>query len=200
MSEKLTARGQATRDRIVTAAAQLMFERGVAGTSTPDVRDAAGVSSSQIYHYFADKNALTMAVIEALSTFVLDRQRELLRDLTSVDGLRDWRDFIVRLQRDSGCQGGCPLGSLSSELADHDPIARKALADGFDQWQLTIRDGLRNLVDRGVLRPDTDPEYLSQAFMAALQGGLLLTQAQHSTVALEAGLTAMIERVETHRT
>ena len=58
-----TQKGRATRGRIVAAAADLMYRRGVAGTSTPAVRDAAGVSSSQIYHYFADKDDLTRAVL-----------------------------------------------------------------------------------------------------------------------------------------
>ena len=35
-----TRKGQATRDRIVAAAAKLMFEQGVAGTTTEDVRAA----------------------------------------------------------------------------------------------------------------------------------------------------------------
>ena len=55
---RLTAKGLATRERIVAAAAQLMFERGVAGTSTDDVQAAAGISASQLYHYFDDKRAL----------------------------------------------------------------------------------------------------------------------------------------------
>ena len=36
-----TAKGRATRGRIVAAAAELMHRHGVAGTSTPAVRDAA---------------------------------------------------------------------------------------------------------------------------------------------------------------
>jgi len=46
------------------AAAKLMFRRRVSGTSIADVRAAAGVSSSQVYHYFKDKEALVAAVIE----------------------------------------------------------------------------------------------------------------------------------------
>ena len=48
----ITRKGQATRDRIVAAAAALMYQQGVAGTSTEDLQAAAGVSASQIYHYF----------------------------------------------------------------------------------------------------------------------------------------------------
>jgi len=54
----LTHKGQRTRQRIIGAAAELIFERGVAQTTIEDVRAAADVSSSQLYHYFDDKPAL----------------------------------------------------------------------------------------------------------------------------------------------
>ncbi|MEV4600722.1 TetR/AcrR family transcriptional regulator [Amycolatopsis sp. NPDC049253] len=195
---RLTARGQATRDRIVSAAAQLMAERGVAGTSTPDVRDAAGVSSSQIYHYFADKGALTRAVIEFQTTRIVGGQHALLSRLDSFAALRAWRDALVQLQQDLHCEGGCPLATLSGELAEHDADARAALAYSFTLWAEAIRDGLQHMIDHGVLREDTDAEHLSLAMLAALQGGLVLAQAQRSTKALEAGLDSMIAIIERH--
>ena len=61
----LTARGAATKARIVAAAASLVYERGIAGTSLDDVMAATGTSKSQLYHYFADKDALICEVIRA---------------------------------------------------------------------------------------------------------------------------------------
>jgi TetR/AcrR family transcriptional repressor of nem operon len=194
----LTTRGRATRDRIVRAAAELMFRHGATGTSTPAVRDAAGVSSSQIYHYFTDKEALTRAVIALQTETILDNQTALLSRLDSFEALRAWRDVVVQVERDLECVGGCPLGSLSSELSERDPPARQALAEAFTQWSSAIRDGLQHMIEQGVLRDDADPERLSLAMLAALQGGLLLAQSQRSTAALEAGLDAIIERIRYH--
>jgi AcrR family transcriptional regulator len=191
----LTGKGRATRGRIVAAAADLMFHHGVAGTSTPAVRDAAGVSSSQIYHYFADKDALTRAVIEYQTTMIITNQDALLSRLDSFEALEAWRDVVVQTERDLDFAGGCPLGSLASELADHDAEARQALADSFAQWSAAIRNGLQHMIDHGVLADDADPDRLSLALLAALQGGLLLTQVQRNTLALEAGLDAMIDQV-----
>ena len=39
---RLTRRGRETRERIVAAAAELIFERGVAETTLEDIRAAAG--------------------------------------------------------------------------------------------------------------------------------------------------------------
>src|ERR1700759_2671638 len=63
MGETLTSRGQATRERIVAAAADLIFASGVATVSMRDVRAAANVSGSQLSHYFGDKQSLIRAVI-----------------------------------------------------------------------------------------------------------------------------------------
>jgi hypothetical protein len=93
-----------------------------------------------------------------------------------------------------------PLGSLSSEVSDHIPDARQALADGFAQWSGAIRGGLQHMIDRGVLRADADPERLSLAMLAALQGGLLLAQAQRSTAALEAGLDTIVGSIRCYAT
>jgi TetR/AcrR family transcriptional repressor of nem operon len=195
-----TTKGQATRERIVRAAAQLMFEKGVAGTSTPEIRDAAGVSSSQIYHYFADKQALARAVIEYQTEAIVRGQEQLLARLDSLDALRAWRDAVVALQRSLNWVGGCPLGSLASELAEQDADTRTALAAGFSRWFEVIRAGLERMIERGALRLDTDPDSLALAMLAALQGGLLVGQAQRNSAALEAGLDAMIEHVAQHAT
>jgi AcrR family transcriptional regulator len=195
---RLTPKGRATRARILTLAAGLMFANGVAGTTTEDVQRAGGISPSQIYHYFGDKKSLIRAVIAFQTEAVLEAQQPLLSRLDSFEALEAWRDAIIEVQRSRRCQGGCPIGSLASELADHDPDARADLAAGFTRWQYAIRDGLTTMRDRGELRPEADPDELALATLAALQGGLLMTQVRHDTVALRTVLDAMIDRIRTH--
>ncbi len=190
-----TKKGRATRDRIVAAAADLMYRHGVAGTSTPAVRDAAGVSSSQIYHYFADKDDLTRAVIAFQTNAILSSQAQSLARLDNLDALCAWRDVVVDAARQDDGAGGCPLGNLSSELSDEHPWARSALAASFTAWSEVIRCGLTAMIDNGTLPRETDPARLALALLAAVQGGLLLAQAQHSTDALEAALDAVIAHI-----
>jgi AcrR family transcriptional regulator len=192
---RLTRKGQATRDRIVAAASELMFEHGVAGTSTDDVQRAAGVSTSQIYHYFKDKTALVKAVIAHQTEQVLDAQQPLLGRLDTMEALRAWRDLLVDLQRQRDCQGGCPIGSMAGELSETCPETRPAIVEGFERWEGGIREGLRAMHDRGELHPEADPDRLALATLAALQGGLLLTQVRRETAPLEAALDAMLDRI-----
>jgi AcrR family transcriptional regulator len=189
----LTRKGMQTRQRIVAAAADLILQRGVAGTTLDDVRAEAEVSSSQIYHYFADKEALVRAVVDyRAQTVVCDIHEPMLAAIESIDGLRAWRDKIVSIQEDVGCQGGCPLGSLGSELAELDHVARDDVAAGCRRWEAAIRACLHGMRDRGQLLPAADPDQLATAMLAALQGGLLLAQIERNTRPLAAALDVMI--------
>jgi AcrR family transcriptional regulator len=194
---RITRRGRETRQRIIAAAAALMFEHGVAETTLEDIRAAAGVSGSQVYHYFADKQALVRAVIDYQTDAVLDSQEDHLAALDTTSGLRAWRDFIVEHQRQLQCRGGCPIGSLGAEVAETDTVARVAAAGGFRRWEERIRDGLRTMQSRGDLPQSVDADDLALALLAALQGGLLLTQIRRHTKPLEVALDAMLERIET---
>lgn len=190
-----TRKGQATRDRIVAAAAGLMYARGVAGTSTEDVQVAAGVSASQIYHYFGDKRALTRAVIEYQTDTILGIQEPLLARLDDLEALRAWAEAIVAIQRANGYRGGCPLGSLASELAENDSDARQDLATSYRRWHRAIHTGLAALQERGELDPGADIDKLATALLTTLQGGLLLTKTLRDSEPLETALTAMIDHI-----
>jgi TetR/AcrR family transcriptional repressor of nem operon len=192
----LTRRGRETRRRIVAAAAELMFDNGVAETTLEDIRAAAGVSGSQVYHYFADKQELVRAVIDYQADAVLDTQGTHLDHLDTMPGLRAWRDFLVDHQRRLGCRGGCPIGALGAEVAEADAAARLAAARGLRRWEGRIHDGLRAMHARGDLPAAADPEDLALATLAALQGGLLLTQLQRDTRPLEVTLDAMLDRIQ----
>ncbi len=193
---RLTRRGRATRQRIVAAAAELMFEHGVAETTLEDIRAAAGVSGSQVYHYFEDKQALVRAVIDYQVDAVLDTQGAHLDHLDTMPGLRAWRDLLVDHQRRLECRGGCPIGALGAEVAETDAAARLAVARGLHRWEARIRDGLRTMHARGDLPAEVDPDDLALATLAALQGGLLLTQIQRQTKPLEVALDAMLDRIQ----
>jgi TetR/AcrR family transcriptional regulator, transcriptional repressor for nem operon len=192
----LTRKGQQTRRRIVAAAAEIILEQGVARTTLEEVRAEAGVSSSQIYHYFADKEALVRAVVDYQAQTVVGEIHEpALAAIDGIDGLRAWRDMIVSIQRDAGCRGGCPLGSLGSELAELDHNARCDVAAGYARWEAAISACLTGMRGRGQLSAAADPGQLATAVLAALQGGLLLAQVERDVRPLAGALDVMISLI-----
>jgi TetR/AcrR family transcriptional regulator, transcriptional repressor for nem operon len=189
-----TARGAATRARIVDAATELVRAHGVAETTIDAVIEASKASKSQIYHYFADKDDLVLAVIQRQAECVLGTHEELLRTLNSLTGLRRWRDAVVELTRKTHCAGGCPLGSLAAELSEK-PRSRAALADSFARWASYFEMAFAKMQARAGRRPSGDVKDLAEAMLASLQGGLLLAQTMRSTRPLELALDMAIDHV-----
>lgn len=191
---KLTPKGAATRERIVEAAAQLMYERGVHRTNNELVRKAAGVSGSQLSHYFPDKESLVRAVLAWRADSMLGlRETPPRGDLDSFDALQAWADSYIA--RDDVLDGGCSFGSLASEIMKTDLDVHDEIAATFERWKETFRTGLAAMRERGELRPDADPERLAQVLMAAFQGGMLLTQAARDVTPLRDALLQAIDYI-----
>ncbi len=186
---KLTPKGARARARIVEEAAALIHERGVASTTLEDVKAAAEVSGSQMYHYFPDKNELVQAVIDYQADAIVKRQRQVL---ASANGVEAWRNMVIAAARRTKAKGGCQLGSLVGQLAESDPEARALIAAGFDQWAAAISDGLRSLHADGRLRSDIDPDDLATTLLAALEGGLLLGQVLRSSRPIETAVNTLL--------
>jgi AcrR family transcriptional regulator len=194
-TEPATQKGRDTRERIIRAAAELVIQRGVAGTSLDDVRAHAHASKSQLYHYFTGRNDLMRAVARAASDEVLDGQAELFERMDTIEGLREWSDALVSFQQARSARGGCPIGSLAGQLAEQDEGARLELAGGLERWETSIRQGLEQMAARGELQPGIDPGTLAQNMLAAVQGGLILTQVRRDPDQLRSALNGAINAI-----
>jgi TetR/AcrR family transcriptional repressor of nem operon len=187
---RLTPKGERTRARIVEEAARLIHECGVAGTTLDDVKTAAEVSGSQLYHYFPDKEELVQAVIDYQADSIVNNQQH--ANLGTVKGLRAWRNMVIAAVKSTEAKGGCPLGSLGGQLAESDPEARALIAAGFERWSTAISDGLQALHAEGQLPSDINPDDLAVTLLATLQGGLLLAQVQRSTQPFETAVDTLL--------
>jgi AcrR family transcriptional regulator len=194
--QKLTKKGLATRERIVEAAAQLMYAHGVQNTSNELVRKAAGVSGSQLSRHFPTKESLVKAVIAWRSDLMIKSHEESAKSLIdSFTALRRWADSFVA--REELGNGGCPYGSLAAEVIKADPALRADVVHGFDGWVDVFRSGLRVMRERGDLREEADPEQLAYTLAAAFQGGMLLNEAYGSAEPLRAALNGAIAYIAT---
>src|SRR6185437_6868573 len=170
--QRLTAKGRATRDRIVQAAAQLIVTEGLSASNMDNVRRAASVSGSQLAHYFADKAALIRAVIRRQIGVVLDFHRQpTLRGLGSFDDFERWIDLNMRYLRRVGYFGTPTYHALAGQLGKSEPTTRETLADGYRAWIGLLESAIQNMKDRGVLVAGADPRHVALVIVSAHQGG-----------------------------
>lgn len=195
---RLTERGRVTRDRILRAAAEMMYVKGVSLTTLDEVRAASGTSKSQLYRHYRDKDALVRDVVAMQAAEVLKRQHQLLQRLNSLRGLERWRDALIESNAVRNGAYGCPLGSLASELADQDEEARQAIARYFDTWEGLLEAGLVRMRNSGILRADADAQELATGLVAALQGGYLLAQTARDVKSMRIALDMAIGHVNVY--
>ena len=197
-ARRLTAKGEATRAHIVRTAAELIYAQGVQNTNNEGVRKAAGISGSQLSHYFPDKRSMVRAVISYRADSMLGLHRDPpLGELDSFVALRAWADSY--LNRSDVLEGGCTFGSLVAEVMKTDLDLHDEIAAGFERWRETFRRGLTAMRVGGELRRDADPDRLAHVFMAAFQGGMLLTQGARDDAPLRDALNGALDYVETFR-
>jgi AcrR family transcriptional regulator len=187
---KLTPKGQQTRRRIVEAASRLIGVHGITGTTLEDVRAEARVSSSQIYHYFTDKQSLILAVIDNEEN---DTHREpMVRNFESVAGVRAWGDLLVNQQREPQRYGDCPIATLGSQLAVADGEGLDRVAQAFRRLQDSIGSGYRTMQTNGSLTATADPDALATVTLATVIGGLVLAQLNEDSGALTASIDGVL--------
>ncbi|UBU18851.1 TetR/AcrR family transcriptional regulator [Nonomuraea gerenzanensis] len=193
---RLTARGAKTRARIVAAAADLMYVKGVGDTTLDDVLAASGVSKSQLYHHFDGKEALVRAVIDHVGERVIQRERDALGHVSTIPGLRRWRDALVQSNSLRHGAYGCALGTLASEVSDQDELARRALVQLFSEWQELLAGVLRRLQDKGTLPAEAPIDQLATGLIAALQGGYMLAQTARDVTPMATSIDMALAYIE----
>src|SRR5882757_9942514 len=99
----------ATRKKLLTAARREFAENGLAGARVDEIAERAGVNKQLVYHYFGDKDALYLAVLEWVYAEIRTQERKLnleglppqlaIKKLieSSSDHLALYPDFIVLL-------------------------------------------------------------------------------------------------------
>lgn len=197
-TRRLTPRGEATRARIVMTAARLIYEHGAERVTLDHVMEESRVSKSQLYHYFANKDDLICEVIRLQTAQVVDANQQGLKRVDTLQGLRIWRNAVVRSFRKTGAVGGCPVGSLANELSGQSEEARRLLDQSFAAWSIIIGDSLARMKEHGELTPSAQPASLAIAVLAAIQGGILLAKTARSAKPLELAFDMALDFVAQH--
>jgi AcrR family transcriptional regulator len=173
-------RGGTPRESMVFAAAALLGERGLVGTSFSEVLERSGAPRGSIYHHFpAGKEALTAEAIALVGGRVLalfglvdgERPKQVVRRIVAA-----WRDLMV----ESGCEAGCPIAAVSNERLEH-PVLGERAARVFAAWERTLAE---TLVAAGM--PRARAGGAATLILAALEGALILCRARGEIAPLDA--------------
>ncbi len=191
---KLTAKGRATRQRIIEGAAEHLRGDDPAGVTLDDIRAITGTSKGQLFHYFPDgKEELLLEVARYEAGRVLDDQQPHLGALTSWPAWERWRDSVVARYRAQG--RSCPLGTLLGQAVTT-PGAAEVVGTLLEQWQAHLCAGVAAMQDAGLVRAELDAERVAGAFIAGIQGGVQVLRSTGRIWHLECALDTLIDHLK----
>jgi AcrR family transcriptional regulator len=198
---QITERGRRTRQRIIEATGEQILASGIGGTTLDTVRAATLTSKSQLFHYFpGGKTELVREVALWEGRQLLEAQEPEIHDLGSWRSWAAWRDGLVEYYIHRG-RWACPIGSLVAQAALVDAQLEEVLRVSLADWRALLAAGVLRMRDQGLLAEATDPHRIAVAILAAIEGGLLLSQPERSAWPLEAALDlalAPLHRASTH--
>lgn len=197
--QSLTAKGRATRDRIVHGAALEIRHRGLTETTLDHIMERTRTSKSQLFHYFPEgKEQLLLAVAHHEAQKVLDDQEPHLSGLTSWAAWSRWRDSVVERYRQQG--PSCPIAMLTSELGRSTPGAQAVTAALLRKWHRAIETGIEHMQAQGKIDQRVHPDRKAAALLAGIQGGVGVMLATGDLSYLEAALDDGIDSLRANVT
>ncbi|RJP32201.1 MAG: TetR/AcrR family transcriptional regulator [Phycisphaerales bacterium] len=190
MPKTTSTSGQATRDRLLDAAHELMAVKGYTAASVDEICSAAGMTKGAFFHYFDSKEELARALAErvyasAKKTFTAAPCRTLSDPLERVFG---YVDLLIEMSRDPAAAKGCILGTFSQELADTHPGIRSVCAACFKDWAADLEKDLRAAKAQYAPKATWTAHGLAEHLIAVLEGAIILAKAKQDRKPIEDGL------------
>lgn len=138
-----------TRRALISAARRLFADKGYAGTGTPEIVSAAGVTRGALYHHFADKEALFAAVVEEehlLVAMTINAAGENDEEPGPIRALISGGDAFLDAMQDPGRR--------QILLIDAPAVLGRAAVDAIDARHglETLVHGLRDAMEAGAMK------------------------------------------------
>ena len=176
------------KQKVITAAQELMTIRGYAATTVDDIIKLAGVAKGSFYHAFKSKEDLAIAALEDYvkkgTAIVANGPYVNIED--PVERALAFISFIEQKSHELWAHG-CLLGSISIEVADSYPAVIKCIDELFDQFENGIESILSPaLAARGVV--GISGRELSVHFLAVIEGSIITAKSHCSPHLLQDGI------------
>lgn len=186
-----------TRQILLEAGKQLIWEKGYSATGIQDVLRAANVPKGSFYHYFESKDTFVFAALDCYMQEYNTHVGHFLVDesLTPLTRLHRFFEAAGAWFESQPSYRGCMIGNLSQELSAYNEDFRAHLQDLFEQLRALIRHNVQLAQECGELSAQIDADQMADFCLNSLHGALLRTKVNHDPAPLHAFLAILFERV-----
>jgi len=168
------------KDKIVTAAKELLLEVGYESMSPRKVLERSGAGQGSLYHHFSGKKHLAQTVLDEVAEELKVEFTKIFRD----DRLSPLEKLDVYLAKPRKGLVGCKLGRLSNEKAFVDDDLRQPLEKFFKFALAEIKNQIEQAVKDGTFPADAPTDAIAHMVVATIQGGYVLSKSTNDAAAV----------------
>lgn len=176
-----------TRQKILEESSTLFNLKGYAGSSISDIMTATGLKKGGVYNHFNSKQELSIEAfrysVQKISKFLSAR---ILRHTDPLERLYAIPDTFVKYALHPVVEGGCPLINTAVEVDDGDAVMRDEAREAMARLKRFTEALFRKAKEEGRIKPEVNEKEESILFIAALEGGVLMTRLDNSDTAIKA--------------
>ncbi len=196
-----TGRGAGTKEQILRVACRLIHRNGFHHTSVDEILRESGVGKGNFYYHFKSKDDLGYAILDRLALWTSRQvgQEIFGKGRNPLQELFDLFDFLVEMQREAGCVGGCAVGNLALELSDVHDGFRQRIQEIVDSYRAYIADALARAQANGQLARNVHCERLAEFIFAGVEGAILLAKLRKNVRVLEECFDELKRHVHMYR-
>ena len=187
-----------TRSQIVQAGLEQLTEKGVTATGIDQVLKMVGVPKGSFYHYFANKEAFLLEVVDAYGSYFarkLDKHftNRRRRPLSRLQAFID--DAEAGMQRHQ-FRRGCLIGNLGQEVSVLSDALRQRVEEVLQDWEQRLAQCLKEAVDAGQLAEDCDVEAESSYFWTGWEGAVMRARLKQDTAPMKQFGMRFIQQIQ----
>jgi len=193
-----SAKGTATKTKIIRVAADLFHKQGVGATSPDNIIEASKTGKGQFYHYFKSKERLVHEVLQSHLQAIKAGTAPVNYDISSWQDLESWFLAQLELQKSFGMKRGCPFGTIGNEVKDGDELIRQDLSLIFEVMKSRLTAFFVREKAKSRLSRDVKEDKLADFCIAAAQGAMLMGKIQRSSEVAEASLREALSHLRSY--
>jgi AcrR family transcriptional regulator len=199
-ADHASSKSEATFAAIIDVALKMASIDGIGKLSLGEVAKHAGISKSGVFSRVGSLDALQQCVLDEFDRrFVAEVFKPAMTLPRGLPRLNSIVDRWIERVCNSGSMNACLYVAGSFEFDDVDAPLRKRLKEGVTKSRTTLRRTIKQAIESGHLRPDTDPEQLIFEIYSLIVGAMHDTRFLHDAKTKERMRNAYARLISTYR-
>ncbi|MGO2372281.1 TetR/AcrR family transcriptional regulator [Pseudoalteromonas sp. KG3] len=172
-----------TKALLISTGVETLTEFGFSATGLDTILKKIGVPKGSFYHYFANKDAYGLAVIDAYNDYFVAKLRRYLEqdDIPHLERLINFTQSAARGMQKYEFNRGCLIGNLNQELNHLSDEFKNKLLGSYQLWQQHVQACLELAQQQGVIATSVNTQQMSEFFWIGWEGAVMRAKLTKNT-------------------